>query len=368
MSDRQLVFVGTYSEPILFGTGQVLQGKGQGIHAFWLDRTTGQLTPGPVTKTRNPSYLAFDPSRRFLYAVNEFKEYEGMASGAVSAFRIDAKTGELAFLNQRASQGTDPCHLMADRTGKCVLVANFASGSVAVLPIMPDGSLAEASCVIQHEGSSLNPTRQKGPHAHAVELDAANRYAFVPELGVDRVMIYRLDPAAGKLTPNPDQKWISMRPGAGPRQIVFHPGGKLAFLINELDCTMTSYRYDSARGGLEEIQTLPTLPAGFTGNSSCAEVQIAPSGKFLYGSNRGHNTLATYRIDAASGKMQIVGFQPTGGAIPRNFEVDSVGSYLAAANQESNNVVIFRLDNETGKMTPTGSEVDVGTPVCVRFL
>lgn len=364
-----LVYVGTYSEPILFGTGQIVQGKGKGIYAFHLDPAKGALEPVGVTEgVRNSSYLAFDPARKFLYCVNELKEYEGKASGAVSSFRIDQDSGALTWLNTKASHGTDPCHLIVDKTGRNVLIANFASGSVCVLPIAPDGSLNDASCVIQHEGTSVDPKRQAGPHAHAVEIDAQNRFVFVPELGGDKVMIYELHAENGKLTPNKNQPFIKMAPGAGPRQLVMHPSGKFAFLINELNSTMTSYGYDASKGTLSEIQTLPTLPKDFSGHSSCAEVQMHPSGKFLYGSNRGHNSIVIYGVDLANGKLTLIGHESTRGKIPRNFEVHPGGEFLAAANQDSDNVVMFRIDQQTGKLTPTGSVAEAGTPICVRFM
>lgn len=369
MPSQPFVYVGTYSEPILFGTGQVVQGKGKGIYLFRLDGAKGALQPVTVKEgVRNASYLAFDPARKFLYCVNEFKEYQGIASGAVSAFRIDPATGTLTYLNTKASHGTDPCHLIVDKTSKNVLVANFASGSVCVLPIDADGSLKEASCVIQHEGSSVDPKRQAGPHAHAVELSADNRYAFVPELGADKVMIYALDAARGKLTPNANQLFVKVASGAGPRQLVMHPNGKFAYLINELNSTITAYAYDTDNGTLRELQTLPTLPADFKEHSSCAEVQIHPSGRFLYGSNRGHNSIVIYAIDQVKGTMTLVGHESTRGKIPRNFEVHPSGEFLAAANQDSDNVVMFRIDQATGKLTPTGSVVEAGTPICVRFM
>jgi len=364
-----LVYVGTYSEPILFGTGQIVPGKGKGIYAFKFDAAKGALEPIGVTENvRNSSYLAFDPKRQFLYCVNEFKEYEGKASGAVSSFRIDQETGALTYLNTRASHGTDPCHLIVDKTGKNLLVANFASGSVAVLPINSDGSLKEASCVIQHEGTSVDRKRQAGPHAHAVEIDAQNRYVFVPELGGDMVMIYDLDAEAGKITPNKNQPFIRVAPGAGPRQLVMHPNGRLAFLINELNSTMTSYAYDASKGMLTEVMTLPTLPRDFSGHSSCAEVQIHPTGNFLYGSNRGHDSIVIYGVDASSGRLTLIGHEPTRGKIPRNFAVHPGGEFLATANQDSDNVVMFRIDTNTGKLTPTGNVVEAGTPICVRFM
>ena len=369
MMASDLVYVGTYSEPILFGTGQVLQGRGKGIYAYRFDAAAGALTLAGVTEgVRNASYLAFDAKRQFLYCVNEFKEYQGMVSGAVSAFRIDPATGTLTYLNTVASHGTDPCHLIVDRSNRCVLVANFASGSVSVLPIAADGSLEEASCVIQHEGSSVDPRRQKGPHAHAVEIDATNRYVFVPDLGCDSVFIYALDAEHGVLIPNPNQSAVKMVPGAGPRQLAMHPNGRFAYLINELNSTMTAYAYDAGRGTLKELHTLSTLPEGFAGDSTCAEVQVAPSGRFLYGSNRGHDSIVIYALDPDEGTMTLTGHESTRGKIPRNFTLSPKGDFIAAANQDSNTVVMFRVDPEKGTLTATGSVVEAGTPICVKFL
>ncbi|WP_342359575.1 lactonase family protein [Terrarubrum flagellatum] len=368
MTGEPLVYVGGYSEPILFGTGQVLQGKGKGLYHFRLDARNGALKRDGLTENvRNPSYLAFDPKRRFLYCVNEFKEYEGQASGAVSAFRIDPDSGALTYLNTKASRGADPCHLIVDATGKFALIANFASGSVCVLPILPDGSLGDAVEFIQHEGSSIDPKRQAGPHAHAVEIDKANRFVFVPDLGLDQIVIYAFDASTGKLTLNANQPFVAMAPGAGPRQLAFHPGGRLAYLINELNSTMTAYSYDAERGALTELQTLPTLPAGFQGHSTCAEVQVAPNGKFLYGSNRGHDSIAIYAL-SKDGRMNVVGHESTRGRIPRNFDISPDGRFLAAANQDTGDIVMFRIDNESGRLTATGDVVEAGTPVCVRFM
>lgn len=368
MTPQRLIFVGTYTEPIRFGTGKILQGKGEGIHVYALDTNTGAMTPRTVAVgVRNPSYLAFDPTQRFLYAVNELKEFEGAASGAVSAFKLDSASGELTFLNQKATHGTDPCHLTVDPTGKNVLIANFMSGSVCVLPIREDGTLDDASDFIQHEGSSVDPVRQAGPHAHAVTLDNAGRMAFVPDLGLDRLLLYKFDPARGKLTPN-DQPWVATAPGAGPRQVVMHPSGNYAYLINELNSTMTAYRYDPQQGRLDEIQTLPTLPADFTGASTCAEVQIAPSGRYVYGSNRGHDSIVTYAVNPADGTLTVVGHESTQGKTPRNFMVSPAGDYLMAANQDTDNIVTFRLDPASGRLISTGIQTAAPTPVCVRVL
>jgi 6-phosphogluconolactonase len=368
MPKHRLVFVGTYTGPIRFGTGKILEGKGKGIYGYRLDVSSGAMEPCSLTEgVPNPSYLTFDPVRRFLYAVNELKEFEGAPSGAVSAFSLDAGSGELRFLNMKPSHGTDPCHLTVDKTGRYVLVANFMSGSVCVLPIREDGSLGDATHVIQHRGSSLDPTRQSGPHAHAVTLDDTGRYAFVPDLGTDRLMVYTFDAQRGKLEPN-HEPWVEVTPGAGPRQLVMHPRGRYAYLINELDSTLTAFRYDGDRGSLREIQTLSTLPEDFKGASTCAEVQISPSGEFLYGSNRGHDSIVTYAIDQADGTLTCIGHESTQGKTPRHFAVAPAGGFLLTANQDTDNVVTFRLDPASGKLMATGHSVHVPTPVCVKVM
>ncbi len=367
MTIKDLIYVGTYTEPILFGTGQLLQGKGKGIYSFRFDGKT--LSPHGITpNVRNPSYLAFDRPRKYLYCVNEFKEYEGKPSGAVSAFRIDQDTGALTYLNSKPSHGTDPCHLIVDPSGKYVLIANFASGSTTVLPIQADGSLGDETDWKQHVGSSVDPKRQTSPHAHAVEFDASGRFAYVPDLGKDEVVVYAFDNTTGKLTPA-NVPPVKTKPGAGPRQLVMHPKGKFAYLINELDSTMTAYAFDSQTGALTPLQTLSTLPAGgFDGVTSCAEVQITPNGKFLYGSNRGHNSIVGYVIDEATGRLTLIGHVSSGGRIPRNFEVDPTGRYLIAANQDTDNLVMYDIDQATGVLTASGQTADAGTPICVRFV
>ncbi len=296
--------------------------------------------------------------------MNEFKEFEGRASGGVSAFALGESSGTLTFLNAQPSHGTDPCHLSVDKTGKYVLVANFASGSVSVYPVQPDGSLGEASDVIQHQGSSVDPVRQSGPHAHAVTLDNQGKFVYVPDLGLDQVVIYKLDVGRGKLE---SVGAVRTEPGAGPRQVVMHPSKNYAYLINELNSTMTAYAYDTDTGALSELQTLSTLPAGFKEASTCAEVQIAPDGTYLYGSNRGHNSVAVYEINE-DGTLNLRGHKGTGGEIPRNFVVSPAGDYLLAANQDTQNLVVFKLDKATGMPVATGETLDVPTPVCVKFL
>jgi 6-phosphogluconolactonase len=367
MTLPNLVFVGTYTEPIRFGTGQILEGKGEGIYSFRFDPKTGQLTPhGLTTNVRNPSYLCFDSKDQYLYCVNELKEFQGEASGSVSAFRVDQETGSLTYLNSRSTHGTDPCHIVLDRTGKFVAVANFMSGSVCLLPILADGSVGESSCFIQHCGSSVHPQRQTGPHAHGVEFDAAGKFVFVPDLGIDKVMIYRFDSRHGTLTPG-DFRSITTVPGAGPRQLVMHPSNSYSYLINELNSTMTAFGYDARKGVFTELQTVSTLPQEYSEHSFCAEVQITPDGRFLYGSNRGHDSIVIYSI-ANNGLLRHVGHESTRGCIPRNFEIDRSGSFLVAANQDTGNLVMFRINKLTGNLTAIGESATVPTPICVRFL
>jgi 6-phosphogluconolactonase len=368
MKNETLVFVGTYTDPILFGTGKILQGKGEGIYVYRLDPSSGGLEF--VSKTigiTNPSYLAFDTTQRFLYAVNELKTFEDKPTGTVSAFSVDAATGKLEFLNRQLTHGTDPCHVLVDARRKHVFVANFMSGSVCVLPVRDDGSLGGASDFIQHQGSSIDPARQKGPHAHSVTLDASNRYAFVPDLGLDRLMVYRFDPKRGMLEPNA-APWIKMKPGAGPRHVSFHPGGRFAYLVNELDSTVAALSYDERGGTFEHLQTVATLPAGFEGKSTCADIQVAPSGTFLYASNRGHDSIVVYRIDSLAGTLEYVAHEPTQGRTPRSFGIDPAGNFLLVANQDSDTLVSFRIDADSGTPEPTGHVMQVPTPVCVKFL
>jgi len=368
MAKELFVYVGTYTLPILFGTGQVLLGKGEGIYVYHMDQDSGALElVSKLTGVANPSFLAFDPERRFLYAVNELKTFEGKPTGTVSAFSVDSETGRLEFLNKKITHGTDPCYVTVDKTGRYVLVANYTSGSVSVFPILGDGSLGDAIDFVQHSGSSVNPKRQSGPHAHAVVLDEANRYLFVPDLGIDKVMVYKFDSISGKLEPN-DEPFVSLRPGAGPRHMTFHPSGRYAYLINELDSTMVAFAYDERHGTLKEIQTATTLPEGFADTNACADIHVSPSGEFVYGSNRGHDSVVIYKIDQSSGKISYVGHEPTGGRTPRNFGIDPTGRFLLAANQDSDTIVAFSIDQQTGKISPTGHATKVPTPVCIQMV
>jgi len=366
MSSGYYVYVGTYTHPILFGTGQILEGKGEGIYLFRMDPETGKLTRQETTTgVVNPSYLTLDPARRHLYAVNELKTFGGMASGAVSAFRVEPETGRLTFLNQKATGGTDPCHVVVNDRSTQVLVSNFMSGSVCVFPIQPDGALGDASQFIQHSGSSVHPKRQSGPHAHSLIFDKSNRFAFVPDLGMDKLMVYKTDFDKGRLSPA-DVPYVSVQPGAGPRHCVFHPSGRYCYLIQELDSTLSAYRYNQDDGTFELLQTVPTVVSdGFTGDNTCADVQILPNGRFVYGSNRGHDSIVIYRIDQETGRLSFVGMESTRGRTPRNFAIDPSGRFLLAANQDSDNIVVFKIEPATGTLSEV-DQVAVPTPVCVR--
>jgi len=351
------VYMGTYTGP-----------KSKGIYAYRFDAATGRLTSlGSVAETVNPSFLAVDPSRRFLYAVNEISNYEGRKSGAVSAFALDRKTGKLTFLNQVSSRGAGPCHVALDKTGKYVLVANYEGGSVAVFPVLSDGRLGEASAFVQHQGHGVNPARQEGPHAHSVALSPDNRFALAADLGLDELLVYRFDPTQGSLAAN-QPPFGKVAPGAGPRHFGFSPNGRFVYVISEMASTVTVFSYDPARGALGELQAVSTLPKDFRGESDSAEVQVHPSGKFLYGSNRGHDSIAVFAIDARKGTLAPAEHVLTRGKTPRSFGIDPTGSYLFAANQDSDNVVVFRIDSKTGHLTPTGQVLEVPSPVCVTFV
>ena len=350
------VYVGTY-------TGA----KSQGIYQMRLDLASGALgAPELAGEAVNPSFLAVHPSRKYLYAVNEVWGPAGKGASMVSAFAIAPDTGRLTFLNKNVSSGTGPCYVSVDREGHSALAANYASGSVFVLPIGADGRLGDPTAYIQHKGSGPNAKRQEGPHAHCIDPDPAGRFALACDLGLDKVLVYRFDAAKGTLAPN-DPPAASVAPGAGPRHLAFHPNGRFVYVISEMASTVTAFSYDGARGTLAELQTLATLPADFSGASTCAEVKVHPSGRFLYGSNRGHDSIAIFAI-GSDGKLKALGHQPTQGKNPRHFAIDPTGAWLLAANQNSDSVVVFRIDPQSGGLSPAGSAATVSAPVCVEFV
>ena len=351
------VYIGTYTGP-----------ASKGIYAYRFHPADGKLTPiGLAAETVNPSFLAIHPNGRFVYSVSELDTYNGQKTGAVSAFRIDPQSGKLTLLNTVSSRGGGPCHVLVDKTGKNLLVANYGTGSVASMPIKEDGSLGEATAFVQHTGQVALPERQGGPHAHSVNLSADNRFMIATDLGLDEALVYRFDAAKGTLTPN-DPPFAKIEPGSGPRHFAFHPTGKYAYTINEIKSTITAFRYDRARGTLQELQTVSSLPKDFSGNNSTAEIAVDRQGKFLYGSNRGNNSIAVFAIDPHKGTLTLVEHTSTQGKTPRNFAIDPTGSYLFAANQGSGNIVLFHIDHKTGRLTPAGQTVEVGSPVCVTFV
>jgi len=353
-----LFYVGTYTEE---------GSKSKGIYVYRFDAETTEITPlGLAAETTNPSFVALHPNGRFLYAVNGVN-FKGPNSGGVSAFSIDRVSGKLTFLNEVPSRGADPCYLTVDKTGKYVLVANYAGGSLAVFPVLADGKLGEASALLQHTGHGTNPERQEKAHVHSVDLSRDNRFAMVDDLGLDQLFVYKFDGATGTLTPN-DPPFAELDPGAGPRHFVLSPTGKFAYVIAEMQSTVTAFSNDERTGTLHRLQTISTLPKGFAGQNDDAEIEIDPSGKFLYASNRGSDTVTVFAIDPRKGTLTPLESTPTQGKVPRSFEIDPTGKFLFAANQKSDNIVVFRIDPKTGHLTPTGKVLDVGSPVCVKFL
>lgn len=354
---KYVVYVGTYTAKT----------ASKGIYSYGFDATTGKLTPmGLVAETTNPSFLALHPNGRFLYAVNEVGDYQGQKSGAVSAFAIDPASGKLTLLNQMATRGADPCYVSLDKTGHHVLVANYNGGSVIVFPVLADGRLGEATAFVQHQGHSVNPQRQQGPHAHMIELAPQGNFALTADLGLDELLIYRFDAAKGSLAAN-EPPYAKGTPGAGPRHFAFDPSGQFVYLLSEMASSVTTFSYQAAKGVLDNIQTVSALPKDFGGQNSAAEIAVHPSGRFLYTSNRGHNSIAILAIDPQKGTLTPVAQVPTGGKIPRNFAIDPSGSYLLAANQNSDNIVVFKIDSASGMLTPTGDVLAIPSPVCIVF-
>jgi 6-phosphogluconolactonase len=351
------VYIGTYTHT-----------ASKGIYGYRFSPSTGNLAPlGVVAETAHPSFLVVHPSHRFLYAVNEH-ESATEPGNTITAFAMDTKTGKLTFLNRVSSKGVGPCHIAIDRTGKILVAANFGSGSVAAFPVHPDGRLGEASAVIQHRGSSVDPVRQTGPHAHCVVFSPDNRFVIVADRGLDRVFVYRLNHSTAALEPN-DPPFVTVHAGWGPRHLAFHPNGEYLYLINEMGSRLTTFDYDAASGTLKEIQSISALPDGFSGQNVSAEVQVDRAGRFVYGSNRGDNSIGVFAGDAATGALTPVQHVSTQGKTPRNFSLDPTGAYLFAANQDSASVVIFRVDPASGKLTPTGQALkDATEPSCVLFV
>ncbi|HXZ32068.1 MAG TPA: lactonase family protein [Terriglobales bacterium] len=360
-----ILFVGTYTEE---------GSKSKGIYAYNYDAKTGKVTPlGLAAETTNPSWVRISPNGRFLYAVNEIANYKGRKSGGLSAFSIDRDkdgrpTGKLTFLNEVPTQGADPCYVTVDRTGKYAMVANYTGGSLIVFRIHDDGSLGNPSAFMEHTGHGPNLQRQRSAHVHSADLSPDNRFAYVDDLGIDGLLVYQFDASKGVIAAN-SSNYATFDPGSGPRHFALHPSGKFAYVVSEMQGTVTAFSNDPATGTLQRLQTISTLPKDFKGEIEDAEVEIHPSGKFLYASNRGDgNSIAVFTIDAEKGTLTPVEYTPTGGKTPRTFEIDPTGTLLFAANQQSDNIVVFKIDKKKGRLTPTGQALDVASPTCVKFL
>lgn len=351
---ERMLYIGTYSDAV-----------SGGVNSVSMDTVSGRLTACKIAVyAKNPSFLALSPDGKFLFAVDEIEGYGASQGGAVSSFRIVKGGGQLELINSQPSMGAHPCHLTVSRNGKFVLVANYTGGNVAVLPVSENGTLGEPVCVKQHTGKGPNINRQEKPHAHSITLSPDNQYAYVCDLGIDRIMIYRFDTASGQLTPGSVQ-FFQTAPGAGPRHFCFSPDNRRAFVINELNSKMTSLDYDPSDGSLREIQTLSTLPDDFKDENTCADIHVHPGGRFVYGSNRGHDSIAVFGLDPETGHLKPAGHQPVGGKTPRNFAIDPTGTYLLAANQNSNTINVFKINLKDGSLSPTGNSVKVEKPVCI---
>lgn len=348
-SAGQLIFIGTYTRT-----------TSKGIYAVRLDPATGALSaPVLAAETASPSFIAFTPDQKTLYAVSE-------SNAMAAAFGTDLARGTLTPLQPpQSSGGAAPCHLVVDATQRALLVANYHTGVVAAIPLQPDGTLGPPHA-IQHTGHSVDPERQTSPHVHSVTLSPDDRFAIVCDLGLDRIFTYRLDAAKALLTPG-ERAFVTTAPGAGPRHFVFGADGRHAYAITEMGSTIIAFDYDPATGALTTRQTVPTLPADFKGTSSGAEIRLHPNGKFLYGSNRGHDSIAVFAVDAATGRLSLIEITPCGGKNPRNFSLSPDGAWLVCANQNSNSLTVFRVDAATGRLTATGHTAEVPLPVCVLF-
>jgi len=356
----QIIYIGTYTR-----TEPHVQGKAEGIYVYRLDRASGALhylsmAAGVV----NPSFLAVDAARHYLYAVQELDAYAGQPGGAVSAFAIDPHTSALTLINHQPTHGAHPCYVGIDNTGRYVLVANYGGGSVSVFPIGADGALAPATTVVQQQGVATHHDR---PHAHSIVDTPDSRYLLAPDCGLDRIFIYRLDAERGTLIEH-DPPWAMLAPGAGPRHLAFHPSGSTLFCINERNSTITALAYEPDGAVLRELQTVSTLPDGFADPNSCADIHIDPTGRFLYGSNRGHNSIAIFAVDATTMRLRSLGHASTAGRTPRNFAIDATGTFLLVANQDTDTVVTLRIDQATGALAATEQIASVPSPVCVKIV
>lgn len=341
-------------------------GERGAIHAYEFNTTDGSLKPLRRTPgVEHPFFLAVSPDRKFLYSIHA-KQFGGKDNEQIAAYQIVGRSGELKFLNRQSAEGTAACYLDVDKTGKAVLVANYTSGSVASLPIKADGSLGAPASFHQHKGSSVNPQRQKEPHAHCIVVSPDNKYAFAADLGTDQVLCYKLDTDSAKLTPH-KPPFAKSPAGAGPRHLTFHPNGKRVYVINELLNSISVFDYDADAGTLTEKQTIATLPDDFKGTSHCADVKITPDGRYLYGTNRGHDSIAAYRI-GEDGRLTLIAITPSLGKGPQNLAITPDGAWLLCANMPGNNLAVFRIDSKSGRLTSAGEPLKHPSPSCLMIL
>ncbi len=368
-TDELTMYVGTYTR-----RESAVVGVGAGIQVCRFNASTGEITfVETATGVTNPSFLAIHPNKQFLYSVTELGErVDGKPAGGIAAFRIESESGTLMAHNRQPSLGSGPAHLVVDATGKFVLTTNYGSGGICVLPILEDGNLGPSTDYVQHEGSSVNPQRQQEPHPHSINLDASNQFALAPDLGTDKIMIYAFDAEQGKLEPNLAQPWARTKSGAGPRHLDFHPSQEFVYVGNELDSTVIAYKFDATRGTLHEINTLSTLPDNYYDTTDekswIADVHVHPSGKYVYVSNRGHDSIAVFKIERDSGDLIPAGYTSTKGQYPRNFALDPAGKFLIAANQNSDDIYVFNIDAKTGALEDTPYSAAIPSPVCVKLL
>ncbi|MES2518027.1 MAG: lactonase family protein [Bacteroidota bacterium] len=341
--------------------GTYTSGKSEGIYVYKFNTVTGEFKAESIAKNlKNPSFLAVSPNEKYVYSAGEIDN-----NGAIYAFSFDKKSGSLTQLSTQTSNGNYPCHVAVDKTGKWVIVGNYGAGSLTVLPVEANGGLGSPTQTIQHEGKGTNAERQEKAHVHSINIAPNNVDVFVPDLGIDKIMTYSLDAKTGKLS-NGNPPFTKVKDGTGPRHFTIHPNGKFAYVIQELTSEVTVFDYQ--KGALNAIQSISTLPADYKGNNSCADIHISPDGKFLYGSNRFHDSIVIYSIDSKTGKLTYITNQSVMGQVPRNFMIDPTGNYVLVANQKTDNIVIFKRDTVKGTLTPTGKEIAVPTPVCLKMV
>jgi len=350
-----ILFIGAYTSDM-----------NHGITSARFNPANGALAEMAIAaSTPNPTFLALHPTRPWLYAVNEISDFEGQKAGSTSAYSIDRATGKLKLLNRVTTKGPGPCHVSLDKTGEMVMAANYMGGSFISYRVQADGSLGAPVSFIQDTGSGPNKQRQEGPHAHSINASPENQYAVGCDLGTDTIRIFKMDPSKATLTPHKD---VKLTPGAGPRHFAWNPNGQYGYSVNELNSTVTAFQWLAGRGELAEVQVISTLPDDFRAPNTTAEVRVHPSGKWLYASNRGHDSIAVYAIDPAQGTLTKINSFYTQGIMPRNFTISPDGRWLLAANQKSDTIVVFSIDVATGKVSPAGQKMTVGAPVCLRIL